>query len=186
MGHTVPPTGGSALSKRQRKKAFKIQPEMPATQSAHTCVDQFEPQICSQQLNTSRLFRDGAAQASASNKLEASSGYPMLCSSQLCSHSSADQAAAVTAQSVVIRPALGLAAPSTGWLSDSAKVEDRVRCLLSSNEALQVSQDLQTLGYPKVVCQRACLEVHLISKHVDVDACTKWIKQQADVCSLDR
>lgn len=183
MGHTVPAAAGSALSKRQRKK---VQPELPATQSTHTCVDQFEPQICSQQLNTSRLFRDGAAQVSAANTLEASSGYPMLCNSQLCSHSSTDHAAAVTAQSLVIRPALGLAAPSTGWLSDSAKVEDRVRFLLSTYEALQVSQDLQTLGYPKVVCQRACLEVHLISKHVDVGACTKWIKQQADVSSLNR
>ena len=184
MGHTVPAAVSSALSKRQRKKAFKVQPELPATQSAHGC-DQLEPQICSQQLNTSRLFRDGAAQASPSNKPEASAGYPMLCS-QLCSHSSTDQAAAVTAQSLVIRPALGLAAPSTGWLSDSAKVEDRVRLLLNTYGAMQVSQDLQTLGYPKVVCQRACLEAHLISKHVDVDACVKWIKQQGDVSGLNR
>ena len=186
MGHTVPAAVSPALSKRQRRKAFKVQPEMPATQSAHSCVDQLEPQICSQQLNTSRLFRDGAAQASASNKLEISAGYPVLCSSQICSHSSTDQAAAATAQSLVIRPALGLAAPSTGWLSDSVKVEDRVRFLLSTYGALQVSEDLQTLGHPKVVCQRACLEVHLISKHVEVDACVKWIKQQADVSGLDR
>ena len=186
MGHTVPTAVSSALSQRQRNKAFQVQPEVSAPQSAHTSVNQFEPQTCSQQLNASRLFRDGAAQASASNQVEASAGYPMLCSGQLCSHSSIDQAAAVTAKSLVIQPALGLAAPSTGWLPDSAKVEDRVRSLLSTYEALQVSQDLQTLGYPKVVCQRACLEVHLICKHVDVDACVKWIKQQADVSGLDR
>ena len=186
MGHTVPAAVSSPLSKRQRKKAFQPQPETPATQSAHTSVNQFEPQICSQQLNTSRLFRDGAAQATASNELEASAGYPIICSGQLCSHSPVDQAAAVTAQSLVIRPTLGLAAPSTGSVSDSAKVEERIRFLLSTCEALQVSQDLQTLGYPKVVCQRACLEVHLISKHVDVDACVKWIKQQADLSGLDR
>lgn len=186
MGHTVPAAVSSALNKRQRKKTCKVQPESLATQSAHSCVDQLEPQICSQQLNTSRLFRDGAAQTSASNKRELSAGYPVLCSSQLCSHSSIDQAAAVTAQSLVIRPALGLAAPSTGWLSDCVKVEDRVRFLLSTYGALQVSRDLHTLGYPKVVCQRACLEVHLISKHVDVDSCVNWIKHQADVSGLDR
>lgn len=184
MGHTVPAASNAALSKRQRRKAYKVEPDMPATQSAHSCVDQLEPQICSQQLNTSRLFRDGAAQASASSKLEVSSGYPLLCSSQMCSHSSVDQAAA--AQSLVVRPALGLAAPSSGWLSDSVKVDDRVRFLLSTFGALQVSEDLHSLGYPKVVCQRACLEVHLISKRVDGDACVKWIKQQADLSSLDR
>ncbi|KAA6428490.1 MAG: hypothetical protein FRX49_01366 [Trebouxia sp. A1-2] len=102
-------------------------------------------------------------------------------------HLPAIQAAATaTAQAVVLQPSLGLAAPSTGWLSDSVKIMERVLSLLKTYGALKVSQNLHTLGYPEVVAQRACLEVHMVTKTVDVDSCVKWINQQPDLNSVSR
>ena len=150
-------------------------------------ADQLEPQICTQQLNTSRLFRDGAAEASASNQLQLSVGFTApLYGSQSFNQATTDQAAAASAQSLAVHPALGLAAPSTGWLSDSVKIGERVLSLLNACGALQVSKDLQALGYPEVVCQRACLELRLMGKPVDADACVYWIKQQPGISSLNR
>ncbi len=190
MGHTVPATNSQILTKRQRRKTFKVQPDLArlSVSSADSLADELEPQNCNEQLSTSRSFRDGAAKNSASNKQLLSAGYPAsMPSPQAHPHLPATQAAATaTAQAVVLQPSLGLAAPSTGWLSDSVKIVERVLSLLKTYGALKVSQNLHTLGYPEVVAQRACLEVHMVTKKVDVDSCVKWINQQPDLSSVSR
>ncbi len=192
MGHTVPATSSPVLTTRQRRKTFKVQPEISAAQtsvgSVGSLADELEPQNCNEQLSTSRSFRDGAAQSSASNKHSLSAGYPAsIQSAQMHSQTPVRQAAATTAaQALVVQPSLGLGAPSTGWLSDSVKVVDRALSLLNTYGALQVSQDLHMLGYPELVAHRACLEVHLVTKQVDVDSCVKWINKQPDLISVNR
>ena len=191
MGHTVPAATNPALTKRQRRKTYKVEHELPAMQSTDSCVDsvadELEPEICTQQLNTSRSFRDGAAQSSTSNNLQTVAGCPASpLSTKSFSQASVEQAAAATAQSLAARPTLGLATPSTGWLSDSAKIGDRILSLLHTYGAVQTSRDLLGLGYSETVCQRACLEVHLMSKQVDVDTCVQWIKRQPDMVCLNR
>lgn len=190
MGHTVPATNSQILIKRQRRKTFKLQPDLAqlSVSSADSLADELEPQNCNEQLSTSRSFRDGAAKNTASSKQLLSAGYPAsMPSPQAHPHLPATQAAATaTAQAVVLQPSLGLAAPSTGWLSDSAKIVERVLSLLKTYGALKVSQNLHTLGYPEVVAQRACLEVHMVTKKVDVDSCVKWINQQPDLSSVSR
>ena len=190
MGHTVPATNSQILTKRQRRKTFKLQPDLAqlSVSSADSLADELEPQNCNEQLNTSRSFRDGAAKNTASNKQLLSAGYPAsMPSPQAHPHLPATQAAATaTTHAVVLQPSLGLAAPSTGWLSDSVKIVERVLSLLKTYGALKVSQNLHTLGYPEVVAQRACLEVHMVTKKVDVDSCVKWINQQPDLSSVSR
>lgn len=190
MGHTAPAANSPVLTKRQRRKTFKVQPDLTqlSVASADSLADELEPQNCNQQLSTSRSFRDGAAAQSSASSNDLLSGYQVsMPRSHMHTQVAAKQAAATTtAQALVLQPALGLAAPSTGWLSDSVKIADRVLSLLNACGAMKVSQDLHTLGYPELVAHRACLEVQMLIKHVDVDACVKWIKQQPDLSSLNR
>ena len=191
MGHNVPTATNAALTKRQRRKTFKVQrdiPAQPATSSVSSFADPLEPQNCVEQLHTSRSFRDDAAQQSATSKQLLASGYPIsIHSAHMHTQMPGKQAAATTAvHPLVVQPTLGLAAPSTGWLSDSVTIVDRVLSLLSAYGILQVSQDLHTSGYSELVAQRTCLEVHATGQHVDVDSCVQWIGQQPDKNSLDR
>lgn len=189
MGRSLPTTSSQILTKRQRRKTFKVQPDTQAPLHLVGSVDTLANELeVSEQLSTSRSFRNGAAQNSVSSKQLSSAGYPIsLHSARMLSPTPIKQAAATsTVQAMVVQPSLGLAAPSTGWLSDSVKVADRVLSLLNKYGALQVSHDLHTLGYPELVAHYACLEVHLMTKQVDVDSCVSWIKRQPDLNSLNR
>lgn len=194
MVHTVAGKSNAAVPKRQRRKAGKPQNESAEPQVAVSSdsyqlgVGQLEPHNSAQQTATIRLNSEaGAACASASesshpsdSSTPADSTLPqyMLPGNQI--------AAAPGVHTLALQPTLRLAGPSTGWPSDAIKVADRVASLLNSFGALQVSQELNTLGYPELVSQRACLEVHLVKQQVDVDSCVSWINQQGSLAMLNR
>lgn len=193
MVHTAAAKGNAALTKRQRRKTSRNQYDTADSQVAVSSdsypVGQLEPHNA-QQIASHRLGSDSAGQCLPIVAQQQPGHAPVVEHSLVpCSPLSLPDtilAATPVVQTLALQPTLRLAAPSTGWLSDSVKVADRVASLLNSFDALQVSQELQKLGYPELVGQRACLEVHLVKQHVDLDSCVNWINQQANLASLNR
>ena len=192
MVHTAAAKGNTASAQRQRRKTGKYQYDTAERETAVTSdsypVGQLEPHVDAQQIATQRLSIDTAAQCTTAGvQPQSGNPVPMAESSLLhCHLGDRQSAAAPLVQSLALQPTVRLSAPSTGWLSDSVKVADRVASLLNSFDAQQVAQELQDLGYPELVGQRACLEVHLVKQHVDVDSCKAWINQQTNLASLNR
>lgn len=193
MVHTAAAKGNAALTKRQRRKTSKTLYDPAEAQVAVSSdsypVGQLEPHTNAQQIASIRLGGDSASQCFPLGTQPQPGDISIERSIVHCQPLTLPDnllAATPVVQTLALQPTLRLAAPSTGWLSDSVKVADRVASLLNSFDAMQVSQELQKLGYPEVVGQRACLEVHLVKQSVDLDSCVAWINQQANLASLNR
>lgn len=197
MVHTAAAKGNTASAQRQRRKTGKYQHDTTEREGAVTSdsypVGQLEPHVDAQQIASQRLSIDASAQCTTTgvqpqpgNAVSMAEGSMVHCHLAESNMIHSQSAAAPLVQSLALQPTVRLSAPSTGWLSDSVKVADRVASLLNSFDALQVAQELQKLGYPELVGQRACLEVHLVKQRVDVDSCVNWINQQTNLASLNR
>ena len=192
MVHTAAAKGSAALTKRQRRKTGKCQYDAAdaqvAVRSDSYPIGQLEPQATAQHQTSHKLSSDasGSGIAAANLPQPGDAVIPAESSVIHCQLSDSHLAATPAVQTLALQPTLRLAAPSTGWLSDSVKVADRVTSLLNSFDAQQVAQELQDRGYPELVGQRACLEVHLVKQHVDIDSCVSWIGQQTNPASLNR
>ena len=192
MVHTAAVKGNTASAQRQRRKTGKYQHDTTEREGAVTSdsypVGQLEPRVDAQQIASQRLSIDVPAQCTATGIQPQPGNAVSMAESSIipCHLADSQSATAPLVQSLALQPTVSLSAPSTGWLSDSVKVADRVASLLNSFDALQVAQELQKLGYPELVGQRACLEVHLVNQRVDVDSCVNWINQQTNLASLNR